>query len=256
MWCRHCKQDVPAVAPLADGAIHCARCQGELNRPAFASSVNDSGVGLDESSSKPVDPLRRMEQASAEHRYQEMRRRISSARRHATNAPRSLRFDPPEPLLERTSPTPARPANDATAHDRQTDRQNAPTQWAAWLVALFGASALGAGLGLMFWSIANAQPELWNWGLGATLGGQGLMIIGLVQLLVGLWTTNRRAVSTLIGVQHELRRLSRTTESLVGANSPTAANFYADLARGASPQLLVANLKSQVDALTAHVVRD
>lgn len=124
------------------------------------------------------------------------------------------------------------------------------------MLALTGAMSLGAGLGLLFWSLTRDLPELWSWGISATLGGQGLMIIGLIQLLANLWGANREAAGTLRGVQHELRRLGRTTESLVGNRNTGAAIFYADLARGASPGVLLANLKSQVDALSAHVAKD
>jgi hypothetical protein len=254
MWCRHCKQDVPAVAPAADGKIHCARCQGPLERPAFAKEVSDTGVALDQQSNQVVDSrrlLEGLEGIDAKHRYSEIRRTIRAAQRKADATPTMMRFDPPEPLAERSQEDRNQAAQAATPQ-RDSHRSS---QWVAWSLALVGAMALGAGLGLMFWSLSGERPELWNWGVAATLGGQGLLIVGLVQLLASLWTANRTAALTLQGVQHELRRLGQTTESLLGVRTSGAANFYADLARGASPQLLLANLKSQVDALASHVMR-
>ncbi len=253
MWCRHCKQDVPAVAPAADGAIHCARCQGPLERPAFAKGVSDTGVALDQPYQPAVDSrrlLEGLEGIDTKHRYSEIRRSIRAAQRQADATPAMMRFDPPEPLAVASQPAPAAGQNDTLPRE-----PHRPSQWVAWSLAFVGAMALGAGIGLMFWSLSGERPELWNWGVAATLGGQGLLIVGLVQLLASLWTANRTASLTLQGVHHELRRLGRTTESLLGANSSSAANFYADLARGASPQLLLANLKSQVDALSSHVTR-
>lgn len=261
MWCRHCKQDVPAVAPAADGGVQCARCQATLDRPAFAKSVSDAGVGLDQQSQQVVNPLRLFEEHETRGRHQELRRSIRSAKRQASVGPAMLRFDPPEPLVPELTADQLSVASTPRAADNPTTtpqprNQHRPSQWIAWMLALLGAMALGVGLGLMFWSLTEARPDLWNWGLGATLGGQGLLILGLVQLLANLWNANREAAGALRGVQHELRRLGRTTETLVGAKSPTATSFYADLARGASPRILLANLKSQVDALTAHVSQD
>lgn len=256
MWCRHCKQDVPAVAPATDGAVHCARCHGTLDQPAFATGVSDAGVGLDQESRQAAEPQKRLASLDDAYRLDDMRRTIRGAQRRASGAPRVLRFDPPEQLVEQSrveapNDTPPKPRVDQPARDNHR-----PTQWVAWMLALAGAMGLGAGLGLMFWSLTEARPELWDWGVGATLAGQGLLIIGLVQLIASLWHSSRAANSTLRGVHHELRRLGRTTESLLGANSSTAASFYADLARGASPEMLLANLKGQVDALSNYVSRD
>lgn len=250
MWCRHCKQDVPVVAASTSGGVHCARCQQTLERPTFAASVSDSGVGLDEKSIRVKQAPSLLEQDFDQGRFDEIRRSLRAAKRHAGAAPKMLRFDPPEPLAaQRTADAPPAAPQQPAAKSPSAFR----TQWVAWLIALTGAVALGAGLGLMFWSLSQPRPELWNWGVGATLGGQGLLIIGLVQLLASLWGVNREAAGALTGVQHELRRLGRTTEALVGSNQQGPTSFYADLARGASPRLLLANLKSQVDALSAHV---
>ena len=255
MWCRHCKQDVPAVAPNANGAVQCARCQRSLHDPPKSSAVSDAGVALDDQSETIQDPVRMLENEAAQPTFNEIRRSIRSAQRYAATAPRMLRFDPPESLVDpgRTQTAPstgdASPPGEASPPSRGG-------QWVAWMTALLGATTLGVGVGLMFWSLTDARPELWNWGVGATLGGQGLLILGLLQLLASLWGANREAANTLSGVQRELRRLGRTTESLIGAKNQSAATFYADLARGASPPVLLANLKSQVDALSDHVAKE
>ncbi|TWT85662.1 hypothetical protein Pla123a_04690 [Posidoniimonas polymericola] len=256
MWCRHCKQDVPAVAPATDGAVHCARCHGTLDQPAFATGVSDAGVGLDQESRRTAEPQKLLAGLDDAYRLDDMRRTIRGAQRRAGNAPRMLRFDPPELFVEQARVEPPVAESSKQRVDQPIRDSHRPTQWAAWALALAGAMGLGAGLGLMFWSLTEARPELWDWGVGATLGGQGLLIIGLVQLIAGLWNSSRTANNTLRGVHQELRRLGRTTESLLGANSSTAANFYADLARGASPEMLLANLKGQVDALSSYVTRD
>ena len=35
MWCKHCRQDLPAVASAAGGAVRCVRCGG----PAFVEEI-------------------------------------------------------------------------------------------------------------------------------------------------------------------------------------------------------------------------
>jgi hypothetical protein len=50
-----------------------------------------------------------------------------------------------------------------------------------------------------------------------------------------------------------LNQLQQTADVLATMRSGGAPNFYADLLRGASPQVLLANLKGQVDQLAARV---
>ena len=67
---------------------------------------------------------------------------------------------------------------------------------------------------------------------------------------------NRNAAAKLDKVEGQLRELKTTTTLLGTTHSPSAAAFYAHLASGASPQILLTDLKSQLDILAVKLDRD
>lgn len=265
MWCGNCQQDVPAVAALGAGTVHCARCQQNLSRKAIA-DVADAGISLDDPKAmvdSRQNPIASAHATESARRIQKLGRTLRSARSLATTRQPSsplLRFDPanasPADLARRTQTT----AATATAAVRKQTASQQPTaketthrgsQGVAWFVALLGATILGTGLGLCGWSLLGDRPDLWDWALFATLGGQGLLIVGLVLLLANLWTAARMAASRQQTLHHELRKLQRTADAIAGERGAGAANFYADLSRGASPELMLANLRGQIDQLSS-----
>jgi hypothetical protein len=88
--------------------------------------------------------------------------------------------------------------------------------------------------------------------LPVALGGQIALLIGLLVKLDRLWHDNRRAAAKLDVVDEQLHELKTTTALLgTGQGSPTA--FYSHLAGGANPQLLLTDLKSQLDLLAMKI---
>jgi hypothetical protein len=106
---------------------------------------------------------------------------------------------------------------------------------------------------MLAWSLAAPEPALWNWGIGITLAGQSIMVAALIQLLASLWNQSRHATGRLVAVQNELAELQRTADTLLSARTTSAASFYADVARQANPQLLLVNLKGQLEELAARL---
>lgn len=195
---------------------------------------------------------------------------------HATVAAgesaRTLRFDIGKtPLAEAFDRGPHRPGSSrphnghpqgpqpglrpsAAVASRKSVSDDGPrTQVAAWLIGAVGASAIGLGIGLGGWSLIGDRPELWNPALAAAIGGQGLLIVGLMQLLASLWNAARAASGKLSLMHDELRRLRRHADDAAGRNHATAAAFYADLARDASPDQMVGNLRGQLDQLASRL---
>ena len=82
--------------------------------------------------------------------------------------------------------------------------------------------------------------------------GQGLLIFGLVLIAARLWRNSRYASSKLIDVHSQLGQLQHTADALTTMRSGAPA-FYAELVRGASPQMLLANLKGQLDQLATRI---
>ena len=142
------------------------------------------------------------------------------------------------------------------AEQESSGRPGAPSitgQWVAWAMASLGALVLGLGLGLISWAILGERFDLWRPGLGATVVGQGLLIVGLLQILANLWRAGRQATWRLSQMHDELRRLRRTSEQAAGRHAATAAHFYADLARDAGPDVMMGNLQGQIDRLAARL---
>jgi hypothetical protein len=90
--------------------------------------------------------------------------------------------------------------------------------------------------------------------LGLALGGQGTLILGLALVVSRLWRHSRYAAGKLQDVHARLGQLQHTAEILTttrtGGGAPA---FYADLARSASPHMLLANLKGQLDQLSTRL---
>lgn len=239
MWCRHCQQEVPAIgAASAEGAT-CARC-----------GRHEADVG------EPPQPTPRTHDA-ARRRDSDSRRAIDRALRTARatvsagGAATTLRFDLGQTgLAAADSTSPRRLPKPMSSSPPPPTRLG---QWTAWAMALVGALVLGLGLGLLSWSALGGRYDLWNVSLAATFTGQGLLIVGLLQILANLWAAGRQAAWRLGQMHDELRRLRRANEEAVGRHSAGAANFYAGLANEAEPDVLVGNLQGQLDRLSARM---
>ena len=205
-----------------------------------------------------VDPATAPREADTDERYRRIGQTLRSAQRRAAPVrpdERMLRFDMTEPrptlqpATQRVRPLTSEPNRPPTPRQRSS-------QIFAWVIALTGGSLLTAGLGLIGWSLLGPQPELWNWGLFATLGGQGLLAVGLTLLLTKIWTNARQSSSRLVALQSEILRLQRSADALTGDRTATSTRFYADLARGASPELLLANLRGQLEELHSSLATE
>jgi hypothetical protein len=167
------------------------------------------------------------------------------------------RFDPPQDLfaqLDGPAVLNLGPiASQSTITDVLRSRRTDGSQILAWLIVVAGSAALFAGVGLIGWSLAEARMIHWNLALGLALGGQGTLILGLVLVVSRLWRTSRCAARKLQDVHARLGHLQKTAEALATNRTGGAPAFYADLVRGASPQVLLANLKGQVDQLATRL---
>ena len=132
-------------------------------------------------------------------------------------------------------------------------RNTGAAQVIAWLVVTIGTITLGAGLGLIGWALYAQEMQHWNLSLSLALGGQGILILGLVMVVTRLWRNSRYATSKLQEMHARLGQLQNTADTISGMRSASAPSFYADLARGASPQMLLSNLKGQLDQLATRV---
>jgi hypothetical protein len=124
---------------------------------------------------------------------------------------------------------------------------------AAWLVLSLGLSLFACGAVLLGWSLAMDRPDLWPIGLPLALVGQAGLLLGLILQLDGLWQTNRQTAAALSDLDGELSRVRHATTLLTTSRSTSAQSFYAHLANGASPQILLTDLKGQLDLLAQQM---
>jgi hypothetical protein len=80
--------------------------------------------------------------------------------------------------------------------------------------------------------------------------------MGLVLQIDRLWSDNRAAVDKLHDVDDQIGDLKMTTTLLGTSQGPTGGVFYSHFAGGASPQLLLADLKGQLDLLAVKLAQD
>ena len=165
----------------------------------------------------------------------------------------TARFDPPQ-----AGP----PARHAPASHRcckqpeTTGRSSAISSLLTWFVFALGITSSACGGALLGWSLATDRQDLWSVGLPVALVGQIALVAGLVLQMDRLWHDNREAAAQLDDVDEQLHEL-KTTTTLLGANQcPTSAAFYSHLASGAGPQLLLADLKGQLDLLAMKIATE
>jgi hypothetical protein len=267
MWCSTCQQDTPGAAHAATGRIVCSRCQQPVRsrRPAPNARICDDGIALDEQATTAAAATAsfRQDDWSGQQRVRQLARELKRPAVAANKAAASTfsdrrRFEPPQDLYGHIDRSPAASitpaATQLSANAVLQSRRTESSQIVAWLIVLVGSLALVGGIGLIAWSLSTKQMLHWNLALGLALGGQGTLILGLVLAVSRLWRHSRYAAGKLQDVHARLGQLQQTAEVLTtmraGGGAPA---FYAELARGASPQMLLTNLKGQLDQLAARL---
>ena len=123
----------------------------------------------------------------------------------------------------------------------------------AWCVLLLGVVALAGGGSLLALAYVVQSDELWSLGMPITIAGQVSLLLGLVLQLERVWRDNRYAVDKLGEVDRRLADLNQATTMLGVTHGSASQAFYAHMAEGASPHLLLADLKGQLDLLAVRM---
>jgi len=122
-----------------------------------------------------------------------------------------------------------------------------------WTAVSLGVMLLVCGGILLVWSMLAARPELWNIGLPVAVAGQVALVVGLVLQLDRLWHHNRHTAAKLDNVDEQLHDLRSAAAMLTTSHSSPATAFYSHFTNGASPQMLLADLKGQLDLLAGKL---
>jgi hypothetical protein len=266
MWCKWCRQHVPVNRASKRGALACAQCGRELGREALATTqaaglagAAEHGVDLGPSGS-PIGRATAYEDWQLDQNIQQLQARVGNWRQRD---PMHSDVGPPQFTRSRSrravDDRPRRRFDQAHATvPRRRKRKSRAPRRSSLLAGCFlalGLTALACGAALMIWSVVEARDELWSLGMPITIGGQVALLLGLVLQLERVWQNGRDAVRKLDRVDDQLHQLEQATSLLNPQHGTASQAFYAHMSENASPDLLLADLKGQLDVLSAEIGR-
>ena len=118
----------------------------------------------------------------------------------------------------------------------------------AWSSMSFGTMGFVCGLALMSWSANMGRQDLWSIGTPIVLAGQIALVLGLILQIDRVWRASRRTTAKMETVDEQIHDL-KTAASLLDTTHGPSGTFYAHWASGAGPEILLGDLKSQLDLL-------
>jgi hypothetical protein len=99
--------------------------------------------------------------------------------------------------------------NEAPMADRDDGPRAVRPTWGIGFLLTVGMLSLLAGVGSLAWSTVYDDPLASQWGITASLAGEGLLVIALARITLRLWRNSRRLVVQLDGVRGQLEQLER-----------------------------------------------
>jgi len=254
MWCKQCQQDAPGIVHKEDGKLYCTRCSSPMPEsapaPHAASHAAPTGQGRPAGQNAPATvPYDSWE---AEEELRHIHRVLKGPGASRGRRGRRARLDGPHFARAARHEPAAKPR--AALREPASERGDFLLV-AIWSTIVLGVMALVCGGILLGWSVLGGRGELWSIGLPIALGGQIALLLALILQLDRLWWHNRRTAAKLDTVDEQLHDLRTTTAMLGTTHSSPAASFYAHWAGGASPQLLLGDLKGQLDLLAAKMAK-
>ncbi len=268
MWCRKCAQDVPGVPSLEEGKYSCARCSGPLDpapvhgTPHMRRKTADrAGVASTAASQRPAyDGWEMEEQLRHAFRVLGPARNAGRKRNALTEGP-TFRIDAGEGMKgphAKKSRRPLRRIDRVIAAEeplKSTSLGDRLAGFVVWSALTFGMMAVVCGLALLGWSAHTGRQELWAVGAPIILGAQVALVLGLILQLDRIWRDSRSAAARLQTVDKQIHDL-KTTTSLLGTTHGPSSAFYAHWAGGAGTDVLLSDLKSQLDLLAVKLAND
>lgn len=236
MWCKECCQDVLALPSGDQQTLCCPRCGtavcADLHEanglPASDDQMADyDGWELDEQ----LHHIQRLLQAANDE---------GLSRSNNPDGREAVRFDPPV-------------ATNRSDKTRKSVGGNRVAGFLTWLALALGTTGFVCGGILLAWSLVAERRELWDVGLPVALVGQIALLVGLVLQIDRLWRDNREAAAKLDDVDEQIHELKTATTLLGVGQGPGSAAFYTHFAGGANAQLLLTDLKGQLDLLAMKI---
>jgi hypothetical protein len=258
MWCSTCQRDVPGLGLAGNGReLRCGKCGSELAASSPPTPTRDrttatavENITLEKAlQSGPLS-----EDWALEAELRGVERLVSSLKARGST------IDPPNvsrgPHSLRRAPTAWEATDDVQPPTARLSKSPEPrSHTLAWLLLSLGLAVFACGGVLLGWSLIGRRDDLWPVGMPLVLIGQAGLVLGLVLQLDGLWNSSRKTAQVLHELDDELKNVRQATSLLTTSHSSGAQSFYLHLAEGASPQMLLADLKGQMDLLAQHMAR-
>jgi hypothetical protein len=242
MWCSTCQRDCPPVGlAAAEGMLRCTQCGTTLGygkeTQVQTQVIRDEPVAVTGAGLPEADWALEAD--------------IRSVHRLVESLKCTTRIDLASPVVNSHLPNLPAAARDEVPHAIAAEPPKA--NLAAWSLLSLGLATFACGAVLLGWSFATDREDLWPLGMPLALGGQAALIVGLVLQLDGLWQTSRKTEKTLSALDDELSKVHHATTLLSSSHSGPSQSFYLHMAEGAPPQLLLADLKGQLDLLAQQM---
>ncbi len=262
MWCRFCGQDVPGIPSLQEGDYSCVRC-GQPLAPILREPNFSVPEPVPASEEEPVTSGA----GTAAQRWPSYDGwEIEEQLRHARRVLRPL----PAPAERSTERITEPKFRLDTGHDaspphmkrerrprKKRGRAAAPRKHApgdrllaflAWMTLSLGTASFVCGLALMGWSMNSSRQDLWSIASPIVFAGQIALVLGLLLQLDRVWRNSRWTATKMESVDEQLQDL-KTATTLLSTSHGSSSAFYAHWAGGAGPEILLSDLKSQLDLL-------
>ena len=265
MWCKHCRQDTPAIRSTLPPGMRCGRCGGAVfaaNPSATTDTSHPAEIGLDLGSSYRSastagtagvfedwnidDTLRTVEQKLNE----PSRRRTARPGQAQTRRDPQPQRSPEEQPYWRIDGAHVPLPKPHRARPRRTAKTSRSGGGLARGVLWLGLATLLTGASLLGYAMVDRRLDLWNLGLPTLASGAGAFLLGLVLQLEHIRRNSRLTIARLKQLDTHLAELERTTTLLSVTQGGSSQAFYAHMAEQASPNLLLADLKGQIDLLS------
>ncbi len=262
MWCRSCQQDVPAVASKEDATVRCARCHAGLSASPASHTTDRCAETSAESTVEVQPPAIAADDWPADALARDWERwELAEDLRKVDRLINALgvrRVDASHDacLATQESRTAAEPHGDRRGFSRSGSRPTGKSHQrslCAWSILALGLVTAAAGAMLLVGSYWMNRADLSQLGMPLILAGQAALAIGLVVQLDAVRRSNQTAFESLDDLDDQLNELRHATTLLTSSQCSPSQSFYSHTAAGAGPQLLLADLKRQLDLLAIRL---
>jgi len=253
MWCHNCGQDAPRVASPETGRQCCLRCGKPVGQEPSARSEPDRAQGDDAKAERTASTTGHASGYDGWELDEELRhvaRRLGTAARPSGGSGKTRRrIDAAHDSLP-AAHYGGRPARADRGH---FNLGGVLIGAVTWLALTLGLMASACGGVLLVWSAMVGRDDLWNVGLPIAVVGVLSLVVAMVLQLERLSVDHRQTAARLARFDNRLIQLRRDAALSASDARPAGAAFYAHLAEGASPQLLLTDLKGQLELLTQRL---